>query len=94
MVIGLVHTLLGVSAADIEADYAITAQYLSTGFADKIRATMPPGEHTDAMLSYALACPPELLRETLDRVGDVEEYLDGHGLPAGAVKSLRAALIE
>ena len=66
----------------------------STGFADKIRAAMPPGEHTDAMLSEMLACPPELIRHALDRLGDPEEYLTKHGLPAEAITALRAALIE
>ncbi|GAA3382021.1 tyrosine-protein phosphatase [Cryptosporangium minutisporangium] len=94
LTIALVHALLGVAPADVEADYAATAENLSTGFADKIRATMPPGEHTDAMLSEMLACPPELIRHALDRLGDPEEYLTKHGLPAEAVPALRAALIE
>ncbi|SHN47000.1 tyrosine-protein phosphatase [Cryptosporangium aurantiacum] len=93
-VIALVHALLGVSAADIEADYAATAENLSTGFAEKIRATMPHGEHTDAMLAEMLACPPELIRHALDRIGDPETYLRSHGLPAEAITALRAALVE
>ncbi|EXG81813.1 tyrosine-protein phosphatase [Cryptosporangium arvum] len=94
VVIAIVHALLGVGAADVEADYAATARNLSTGFADKIRATMPPGEHTDAMLAEMLACPPELIRATLARIGDVEQYLTAHGLPPGAVAGLRAALLD
>ncbi|MFI5956274.1 tyrosine-protein phosphatase [Cryptosporangium sp. NPDC051539] len=92
-VIAIVHALLGVSAADIEHDYALTAENLSTGFADKIRATMPPGEHTDAMLKDMLDCPPELIRATLARIGDVETYLLAHGLDPAAITRLRAALI-
>lgn len=92
VVIALVHALLGVSAADLEEDYAATARNLSTGFADKIRATMPPGEHTDAMLTEMLACPPELIRATLARIGDVEAYLTRHGLAPDAVARLRSAL--
>ncbi|GAA0225175.1 tyrosine-protein phosphatase [Cryptosporangium japonicum] len=93
VVIALVHALLGVGVADIEADYAATARNLSTGFVDKIRATMPPGEHTDAMLTEMLACPPELIRATLARIGDAERYLTSHGLPPEAVARLRAALL-
>jgi protein-tyrosine phosphatase len=94
VVVGLVHALIGVGAADLEADYGATAEYLSTGFTDKIRATMPAGEHTDAMLAQMLACPPELIRATMAQVGDVEAYLLGHGLPAGAIASLRSALVD
>jgi protein-tyrosine phosphatase len=98
VVIALVHALLGVSAADIEADYAATAAYLSTGFVDRIRAAMPPGHLTDAMLTAALACPPELIRATLARIdekaGGVENYLLGHGLSAEDIKALRTALVE
>jgi protein-tyrosine phosphatase len=94
VVIALVHSLLGVSAADLEEDYAATARNLSTGFADKIRATMPPGEHTDAILREMLICPPELIRHALARIGDVEAYLLAHGLAPDAGPRLRAALTE
>lgn len=94
VVIALVHSLLGVGAGDLEADYAETARNLSTGFADRIRAAMPPGEHTDAMLGEMLACPPELIRATLARVGDVEQYLLAHGLTPEAVAALRRSLTD
>ncbi|TQS46016.1 tyrosine-protein phosphatase [Cryptosporangium phraense] len=92
-VIAIVHALLGVSPTDIETDYAMTAENLSTGFADKIRATMPAGEHTDAMLKDMLDCPPELIRATLARIGNVEEYLVAHGLDRAAVARLREELV-
>ena len=40
------------------------------------------------------ACPPELIRAALARIGDVEEYLTAHGLAPDAVTRLRTALVE
>jgi protein-tyrosine phosphatase len=97
VVIALVHALLGVSDADLEADYAATSEYLSTGFVDRIRAAMPVGALTDGMLTALLACPPELIRSTLDRItekaGGIENYLLVHGLSDEAAGALRTALV-
>lgn len=98
VVTAIALALAGVPDAVIAEDYALTSAYLAEGFShavEQLKASTGLGQKLD---QRALACPPELILRTLERMraahGTIEDYLVAHGLDAGMIETLRAALVE
>jgi protein-tyrosine phosphatase len=94
----LILAELGVGDDVIAADYALSRTYLPagpTGAIRQVRASTGLGRRLNLQL---MESPPELIRSSLAQVrnlaGSVTGYLLRHGLTAGDLASLRAALIE
>ncbi|MCX4094082.1 tyrosine-protein phosphatase [Nocardia sp. alder85J] len=87
LVIALTLAAVGVTDADIVADYAVTERHLGGEWADRALAGlaadygMPP---TDATRGFLAGSPAALLTHSLERIrdrsGSVRGYLTAHGL--------------
>ena len=98
VVVAMVLSLLGVADEVIAEDYHLTSAYLAEEFThavEQLKASTGLGQRLNGQ---ALACPPELILATLERVrawhGSVEGYLLAHGLTARQIEELRSSLIE
>jgi protein-tyrosine phosphatase len=94
----MVLSLLGVTDEVIAEDYALTSAYLAEEFThavEQLKASTGLGQRLNGQ---ALACPPELILATLERMrashGSVEGFLLAHGLTAEQIAELRMSLIE
>jgi protein-tyrosine phosphatase len=98
VVVALVLSLLGVADEVIAEDYHLTSSYLAVEFTQAVEQLQASTGLGQRLNGRALACPPELILATLERMrashGSVEEYLLAHGLTAEQIEALRKSLIE
>ncbi|MBS2534124.1 tyrosine-protein phosphatase [Catenulispora sp. NF23] len=98
VVVAIVLSLLGVADEVIAQDYHLTSAYLAAEFTQAVEQLQAATGLGQRLNGQALACPPELILATLDRIraarGSVEEYLLAHGLTGGQIAELRRSLIE
>jgi protein-tyrosine phosphatase len=98
VVVALVLSLLGVADEVIAEDYHLTSAYLAEEFTQAVAQLQASTGLGQRLNGQALACPPELILATLERMrashGSVEGYLLAHGLTAEHVAELRRSLIE
>jgi protein-tyrosine phosphatase len=97
LVIALLLGLARVPDATIAADYALTARYLEGDFWHEARQRASASGYDWAQYQQFLACPPELMLETLgyidERYGGIPGYLRQIGLSETQLTALRAALV-
>lgn len=97
LVIALLLGLAGVPEATIAADYALTARYLEGDFWHEARQRAGADRRDWAKLQPILACPPEVMLETLgyldERYGGIPSYLGQIGLTDGQLTALHDALV-
>jgi protein-tyrosine phosphatase len=98
VVVAIVLSLLGVSDEVIAEDYHLTSAYLAAEFTQAVEQLQAATGLGQRLNGHALACPPELILATLERMrashGSVQGYLLAHGLSATLVEELRRSLIE
>jgi protein-tyrosine phosphatase len=98
VVVAMVLALLGVADEVIADDYHLTSAYLAEEFTHAVEQLQASTGLGQRLNGQALACPPELILETLARVrdghGSIEGYLVTHGLTAEQIEDLRMTLIE
>lgn len=98
VVVAVVLSLLGVPDAVIAEDYHLTSAYLAEEFTQAVEQLQASTGLGQRLNGQALACPPELILATLERMraahGSVEGYLLTHGLTAEQIAELRRSLIE
>jgi len=98
VVVALVLSLLGVADEVIAEDYCLTSAYLAEEFTHAVQQLQASTGLGQRLNGQALACPPELILATLERMrashGSVEDYLVAHGLTAEQIAELRNTLIE
>jgi protein-tyrosine phosphatase len=98
VVVALVLSLLGVPDEVIAEDYTLTSAYLAEEFTQAVEQLQASTGLGQRLNGQALACPPELILATLERIrashGSVQEYLLAHGLTAEQIATLRRTLIE
>ncbi len=98
VVVAVVLSLLGVPDAVIAEDYHLTSAYLAEEFTQAVEQLQASTGLGQRLNGQALACPPELILATLERMraahGSVEGYLLAHGLTAEQIAELRRSLIE
>jgi len=98
VVVALVLALLGVADEVIAEDYHLTSAYLAEEFTQAVAQLQASTGLGQRLNGQALACPPELILATLERMraghGSVEGYLLAHGLTAEQIETLRSSLIE
>lgn len=98
VVVALVLALLGVADEVIAEDYHLTSAYLAVEFTHAVQQLQASTGLGQRLNGQALACPPELILATLERMrawhGSVEGYLLAHGLAAEQIAALRSSLIE
>lgn len=96
LIVALALGVVGVPAATIAEDYALTARYLVAEFWAEARAEA--GDQDWETYQQLLICPPELLLDTLtyldERYGGVVPYLLAQGVTAEQLATLRAALLD
>jgi protein-tyrosine phosphatase len=96
LVIALALTLAGVSEDDVLADYALTSRYLHAG-ADAAVAQLYGASAAQTVDGRLLACPPEVLADTLRRIrtshGGVEEYVLRNGTTRAELARLQRVLV-
>ena len=97
VVMALVLAVLGVPDPVIAADYALSSTYLDPDRTPAIGQVQASTGLGDDLTRALLASPPALILDTLAWVraasGSVEGYLLEHGLSAGDLAQLRAALV-
>ncbi len=98
IVTAVVLAVLGVPDEVVAEDYALTSAYLAEEFThavEQLKASTGLGQKLNG---GALACPPELILRTLERMreahGSVEGYLLANGLEPARLDALRDALVE
>jgi len=98
VVVAVVLSLLGVPDPVIAEDYHLTSAYLAEEFTQAVEQLQASTGLGQRLNGQALACPPELILATLERMraahGSVEEYLLAHGLTAEQIAELRRSLID
>lgn len=98
VVVALVLSVAGVDRELIAADYALTADYLGPAFVAEVRARLAELGLPQGLHDNAIACPPELILRTLERItaahGSVENFLRAHGATTDELTALRTALVE
>ncbi|MFF5993033.1 tyrosine-protein phosphatase [Prauserella flavalba] len=99
VVVALALSVAGVAPEVIAEDYALTSRYLGAEFlADIERRIAALGLPQQHVRDHAIACPPELILSTLERVnerhGSVAEFLLAHGATSDELAALRTALVE
>ncbi|WP_223297484.1 tyrosine-protein phosphatase [Catenulispora acidiphila] len=98
VVVAIILSLLGVSDEVIAEDYHLTSAYLAEEFTQAVEQLQAATGLGQRLNGQALACPPELILATLERMrashGSIEGYLLAHGLTAQLVAELRRSLIE
>ena len=94
LVAAIVLQVLGVDDAAITEDYAKTAAVVDLLVA-RFAARMPPGRDPPGprIMSAEAATMQTALDWLRDHHGGAEPYLLAHGMPAGAIATLREALI-
>ena len=98
IVIGMVLAVLGVPDEIIAQDYAVSASRIDPTVLQAL-SHIPGASGNGGLTPELLSSPPAMLLGVLDRAraaggGSVAGYLTGHGLPAGAVESLRETLTQ
>lgn len=99
VVVALALSVAGVAPEVIAEDYALTSCYLGEEFlADIERRMADLGLSHQPMRDHAIACPPELILSTLERIsarhGSVTDFLLAHGATAQELAALRTALVH
>jgi protein-tyrosine phosphatase len=98
VVVAAVLSLLGVPDEVIAEDYHLTSAYLAAEFTHAVEQLQASTGLGQRLNGQALACPPELILATLQRMreahGSVEGYLLAHGLTDEHVVNLRMTLVE
>lgn len=98
LVIALVLGLVGVPAATIVADYALSAQYLVGPFEDEMRQKAAHRGIPWEWYQAQVICYPEFMQTTLayltERYGGPEAYAHTIGLSTTECQRLRQALLE
>jgi protein-tyrosine phosphatase len=98
VVTALALAIAGVSDEVIAADYALTSAYLAEEFTHAVEQLQASTGLGQRLNGGALACPPELILRTMERMraahGSIEGYLVAHGLEPAHIDALRAALVE
>lgn len=98
VVIALALSVAGVAHDVIAADYALTSVHLGEAFLADVRARHAGMGLPQGYEELAVACPPELILSTLDRItaahGSVENFLLAHGATREELIALRTALVE
>jgi protein-tyrosine phosphatase len=98
VVTALALSLAGVADEVIAQDYALTSKYLAVEFAHAVQQLQASTGLGQQLNGGALACPPELILRTMERIrtshGSVAEYLVSNGLEYAQIEALREALVE
>jgi protein-tyrosine phosphatase len=98
LVAALVLGALGVSEADIVADYARTERNMDGEFRSAIEARAIAAGISEQELAVKVGAPPALMRDLLawlrERYGGVAGYLRHNGLTEVELESLRRRLVE
>lgn len=90
VVVAVVLSLLGVAAARIVADYALTEAAMPL-IRSRVRHPALPEETLGALPEILMRAPAEAMLACLAELGDVRGLLAGHGLTDGDVAALRTA---
>ncbi|ONH60631.1 protein-tyrosine-phosphatase [Frankia sp. CcI49] len=97
MVVAMVLDLCGVPDETIAADFALTARYLREEAIAAVRQLAGAGDGAGGLPTNVMACPPQLILDTLERIrarhGDVRGYLLAHGATPQALDRLVEALL-
>lgn len=98
IVCALALAAVGVSAADIAADYALTSTVLVGPIRERVRRRAIAAGMTEQAVAVAMDSPPELMLETLEHLdrahGGAACYLEAGGLSPERLESLRLALLD
>jgi protein-tyrosine phosphatase len=99
VVTAIALSLAGVADELTAQDYALTSAFLAVEFTAAVaQLQASTGLRQHQMDNGALACPPELILRTLDRMrersGSVEGYVGDHGMSDAEIAALRAGLVD
>lgn len=96
LIVALLLGLVGVPAATIAADYALSAQYLVGRYLEEARQRAEANGYTWESYQLQSVCPPEYMLETLQyldrRYDGIEAYVQTIGLSGAEITRLRDAL--
>lgn len=97
VVIALALSVAGVEHGVIAEDYALTSEFLGDDYLADIQRRMAAIGLAQSR-DHAVACPPELILDTLDRItdkhGTVADFLLANGATQDELDTLRTALVE
>ncbi len=99
LISALLLGLVGVPEETIAADYTLTAEYRNYAYLNSNPEPLGMGPTDFTLEGYrAQSCPPEVMLDTLDylgeRYGGVEPYVRSIGVTDSDIAALRVALIE
>lgn len=96
LIVALLLGLVGVPAATIAADYALSAQYLVGTYLEEARRRAEANGYSWESYQLQSVCPPEYMLETLQhldrRYGGIEAYVRTTGISEADITRLRGAL--
>jgi protein-tyrosine phosphatase len=98
LVVALLLGLLGVPAATIVEDYALSSQYLVGTYLEEARQRAARSGIPCEWFQHQVICPPEFIQTTLqyldERYGGIAAYVQYIGLSEEQCARLRKALVE
>jgi protein-tyrosine phosphatase len=98
LVVALLLGLVGVPAATIVADYALSSQYLVGTYLEEARQRAARSGIPWEWFQHQVICPPEFMQTTLqyldERYGGIAAYVQHIGLSEEQCARLRQALVE
>ncbi|MEV0700399.1 tyrosine-protein phosphatase [Saccharopolyspora sp. NPDC050389] len=98
VVVALALSVAGVAPEVIAEDYALTSEFLGEEYLADIERRMAALGLPQQLRDNAVACPPELILDTLTRItdehGTVPDFLLAHGATEAELDALRAALVS
>ena len=98
LIVALLLGLVGVPAATIIADYALSSQYLVGTYLEEARQRAANNDIPWEWFQHQVICPPEFMHTTLqyldERHGGIVAYVRGIGLSQEQCECLRHALVE
>lgn len=98
VVTAIVLAAAGVPDEVIAEDYALTSAYLAEEFTHAVEQLKASTGLGQKLSNGALACPPELIVQALDRMrtshGSVDDYVLAHGMRRERLDALLDALVE
>ncbi|MDA3624427.1 tyrosine-protein phosphatase [Saccharopolyspora sp. WRP15-2] len=98
VVIALALSVAGVAPEVIAEDYAMTGEFLGAEYLADIEQRMAAIGLSQQPRDNAVACPPELIHDTLTRItgkhGTVRDFLLAHGATGEELEALRTALVS
>ncbi len=98
LIVALLLGLVGVPAATIIADYALSSQYLVGTYLEEARQRAANNDIPWEWFQHQVICPPEFMHTTLqyldERHGGIVAYVRRIGLSQEQCECLRHALVE